>query len=360
MDIYSEYIQLARLAVSGRQEDAEMVLQRTLKRARKDRPDFEEQLKSLLSKLKREGGASTRRAPASAINSKNSNEFKYVFSPDRFNCFQPIWDEKIEAELQEVILEKEKAEDLRKLGVGPTRTMLFTGPPGVGKTLAANWLAEKVNKDIVVLDLAAVMSSYLGQTGNNLKKVVEEAGESGSILFLDEFDAIAKRRGDEGDIGELKRLVNVLLQSLDSWSRDGLLIAATNHPEMLDRAVWRRFDRVVEFGNPDVGNILKLMKTRIVYSGARVNESLIKAASKALEGCSYSDVDNWISSVFRASVVNGVEVEDKLLERASDKIGKLPSEERLQLACDLTKAGMSQRKASMISGVSRDTIRKHL
>lgn len=337
-----------------------MVLHRTLRKARKDRPDFEEQLKSLLSKIKGEGGASTRRAPASSINAESYNSLKYVFSPENFNGFQPIWDNKIEAELQEVILEKEKAEDLRRLGVGPTRTMLFTGPPGVGKTLAANWLAERVGKSIIVLDLAAVMSSYLGQTGNNLKKVIEEAGNSGSVLFLDEFDAIAKRRGDDGDIGELKRLVNVLLQSLDSWSKDGLLIAATNHPEMLDRAVWRRFDRVVEFDNPDIEHIFKLIKGRVVYSGVEVNDSLIKTASKTLEGCSYSDVDNWVSSVFRASVVNGVEVEEKFLERVSVKIGKLSAEERLQLACDLTKSGMSQRKASTISGVSRDTIRKHL
>lgn len=360
MDIYSEYVQLARIAVSGRQEDAKMFLQRTLRRAKKDRPDFEEQLKSLLGRLKKEGAPSTKRAPTPAISSHPQNGVQHVFRPERFENIRPVWDKKIEGELNEVILEREKSDELEKLGVGPARTILFTGPPGVGKTLAANWLAHKINKEIVVLDLAAVMSSYLGQTGNNLKKVIEEAGTSGTILFLDEFDAIAKKRGDDGDVGELKRLVNVLLQSLDAWSKDGLLIAATNHPEMLDRAVWRRFDKVVEFENPDAEHIFKLMSERLSVSGTKINESLMKAASKSLEGYSYSDVNNWISSVFRASVVSGTKVEDKFAERVSERLGELTADERLKLACDLTSSGLSQRKAAVISGVSRDTIRKHL
>ncbi|MDI4639178.1 MULTISPECIES: ATP-binding protein [Halomonadaceae] len=360
MDIYSEYVQLARLAVSGRQDDAKMFLQRTLRRAKKDRPDFEEQLKSLLSKLEKEGAPSTKRATTPAISSQSRISAQHVFTPDKFEGVRPIWDEKIENELSGVVLEREKVDELAKLGVGPTRTILFTGPPGVGKTMAANWLAHRIKKEIVVLDLAAVMSSYLGQTGNNLKKVVEEAGESGAILFLDEFDAIAKKRGDDGDIGELKRLVNVLLQSLDAWSKDGLLIAATNHPEMLDRAVWRRFDRVVEFDTPDAEHVFKLMNERVSASGAKINESLMKAASKSLEGQSYSDVNNWLSSVFRASVVSGTKVEEKFAERVSERLGALTAEERLKLACDLTSSGLSQRKAAVISGVSRDTIRKHL
>jgi len=94
------------------------------------------------------------------------------------------------------------------------------------------------------------MSSFLGKTGSNIRVVLDFARRQPCVLLLDEFDAITKRRDDSAEIGELKRLVTVLIQAIDEWPADGLLVAATNHPELLDPAIWRRFDRVVEFPLP--------------------------------------------------------------------------------------------------------------
>src|ERR1700733_11402427 len=132
----------------------------------------------------------------------------------------------------------------------PTKSALFVGPPGVGKTLAARWIAKKLNRPLIVLDLSAVMSSFLGRTGNNVRNVLDYAKGVECIFLLDEFDAIAKRRDDAVEVGELKRLVTVLLQEIDEWPSSGILIAATNHPELLDPAVWRRFDLIVKFPMP--------------------------------------------------------------------------------------------------------------
>lgn len=129
--------------------------------------------------------------------------------------------------------------------------MVFTGPPGVGKTLAARWLAVQLHRPLLILDLASVMSSFLGRTGSNLRNVMDYAKSVECVLLLDEFDAIAKRRDDNGEIGELKRLVTVLLQEIDDWPVGGLLVAATNHGSLLDPAAWRRFEVQIDFPLPN-------------------------------------------------------------------------------------------------------------
>ena len=102
----------------------------------------------------------------------------------------------------------------------PTRSALFTGPPGVGKTLAAKWMARELGQPLAILDLSAVMSSFLGRTGSNVRAVLDFARDRRCILLLDEFDAVAKRRDDTSEIGELKRLVTVLLQEIDGMANE--------------------------------------------------------------------------------------------------------------------------------------------
>ncbi len=104
-----------------------------------------------------------------------------------------------------------------KVGLQPTKTVLFMGDSGVGKTLAARWLAYELKLLLLTLGLSAVMSSYLGCTGSNLRHVLDFAKNTDYVLLLDELNAVAKRRDDKGEIGELKRLVTVLLQQLDNW-----------------------------------------------------------------------------------------------------------------------------------------------
>ena len=159
----------------------------------------------------------------------------------------PVWPAEVAAPLRELVEQWRQAEALYAADLHPARTVLLSGPPGTGKTLAARWLAREIDLPLVTLNLASVMNSFLGRTGQNLAQVLEYGRGTECILLLDEFDALAKRRDDAQDVGELKRVVNVLLQAVDEWPGTSLLVAATNHPELLDRAMFRRFDLVVEF-----------------------------------------------------------------------------------------------------------------
>ena len=120
-------------------------------------------------------------------------------------------------------------------------SFLMYGPPGTGKSRLARYLAQELGLDLYVARLDGLISSFLGSTSKNIRALFEFASKSPCVLFLDEFDAIAKLRGDSQELGELKRVVNSFLQNLDSLGNQSIVVAATNHEELLDSAVWRRF-----------------------------------------------------------------------------------------------------------------------
>lgn len=130
-------------------------------------------------------------------------------------------------------------------------SLLVYGPPGTGKTRLARYLSRELGLDMYVARLDGLVSSYLGSTAKNIRAVFEFAAKRPCILFLDEFDAIAKLRGDSHELGELKRVVNSFMQNLDTVGRQSIMVAATNHEELLDAAVWRRFAYRLELGLPD-------------------------------------------------------------------------------------------------------------
>lgn len=170
---------------------------------------------------------------------------------DTASVVKPILNEATEKRFQGILEEWKMTERLEKAGLKPTRTLFFVGAPGIGKTLSAYWLAKALELPLYRIDLATIVSSYLGQTGNNLKSALLFARKKPMVLLLDEIDALAKKRDDDMDVGEVKRIVTVLLQEIDSWPSSSMLIAATNNPELVDPALWRRFDEEFSFSLPD-------------------------------------------------------------------------------------------------------------
>lgn len=171
--------------------------------------------------------------------------------------------------LNEILIEHNRADVLRSYGLQPAQKLLFCGPPGCGKTLASEVIAHSLSLPLVLVRLDSVISSFLGETAANLRKVFDYIAKYPAVALFDEFDALAKDRGDAADHGELKRSVNAVLQMMDGYRGESILIATTNYESLLDHAVWRRFDEVVRFEMPDLEQISQLLALKL--SGVRRN-----------------------------------------------------------------------------------------
>ena len=153
--------------------------------------------------------------------------------------------------IEQILQENEKNEKLIQHRLPPANRLLLCGPPGCGKTMTANAIAHELGLPMAYVRLDGLISSYLGQTSVNLRKVFDSVKGKRIVLFLDEFDAIAKKRDDENEMGELKRVVTALLQNFDNMPPNVFLIAATNHEHLLDPAIWRRFNYIINLSYPD-------------------------------------------------------------------------------------------------------------
>lgn len=354
----TDFVQLARLALSGAKEDVHLFLRRIAKRHRERHPSLAKDVLELLrhsptrvSPLRKEG------VVAVPVDSDSRFQLLRIEQSPRPEV-EPVFAPAVAADLGTLVGERKEFTRLHTAGLDPTRTVLFTGPPGVGKTLAARWLAREIGAPLLILDLSAVMSSFLGRTGNNVRQVIEYAKGMECVLLLDELDAIAKRRDDVTEIGELKRLVTVLLQEIDGWPPEGLIVAATNHPSLLDPAVWRRFERVVTFPMPDT-NGLEMAIRRFLASDADSVVGLERALAVGLQGLSYSDVERLVVGARRAAAVDGLPLRDRLVSLLQERVKALSKKDRSELAVQLiANGGISQRDAYEFTGVSRDTIRK--
>lgn len=356
----AQLVHLARLALAGRAQDVRLHLRRVARRYQTLLPAFSNEVVALLREAPTRSSP-LRRSEAPAVPVDQDSRLQLVrheLSPSL--DVEPIFEPSTRSRLGQLVVERRSAEKLLASGLTPTRSVLFTGPPGVGKSLAARWVSRELGLPLLTLDLSAVMSSFLGRTGNNLRFVLDYAKGTECVLLLDELDAIAKRRDDATEVGELKRLVTVLLQEIDDWPSEGLLIAATNHPDLLDPAVWRRFELKVDFHLPEADGVRQAIDIFMGADAARLNgwrEILVGA----LAGASFSDIERELSQVRRGSAVGEAPIETLLGGVVERRLGALSRQERAGLTARLVRDGkMSAREVNKLTGVSRDTIRKAL
>jgi SpoVK/Ycf46/Vps4 family AAA+-type ATPase len=190
--------------------------------------------------------------------------------------------------LLRVIAENRSRERLERFGVSPRRRLLFHGAPGCGKTLAAAVLAGEMGLPLMTVRFDALFSRFLGATAVQLRAIFAEMPRRPGVYLFDEFDAVAKARGDSQDVGEMNRVVTAFLQLVDADVSGSILVAATNHVELLDRAVFRRFDVIVPFDKPTREQLVELLKLRLSTVGLS-NEAAERLTGNA-EGWSFADV----------------------------------------------------------------------
>ena len=253
-------------------------------------------------------------------------------------------------------------ERMMSVGLDFRTTLLLYGPPGCGKTSAAKYLASVLNLPLITARFDTLISSLLGNTAKNIHRIFEFAKKQPCILFLDEFDAIAKARDDAHELGELKRVVNSLLQNIDDFSQEGILIAATNHADMLDSAVWRRFQTIIELPTPGNDEIRRFINQfpKVVNEGS-ITESQWKTIINAMTGLSYSDIKDIVQNMLKKAVLKSkteIESADYLVEIfIFNNHGNYGQDEIIHY---LYENGVAQKQIGRYFSISERQVRNHL
>jgi SpoVK/Ycf46/Vps4 family AAA+-type ATPase len=216
-----------------------------------------------------------------------------------------VLDSLTENMVEEFILNVSSADLLISEGVGVNSSLLVHGPPGCGKTELGRFIAARLNLPLLTARTDTLISSYLGSTAKNLRLLFDHAASRPCILFLDEFDAIAKLRDDRHELGELKRVVVSLLQNIDALPRGTVLLAATNHEHLLDSAVWRRFAYRIKIGLPDIECRRRLFAK---FLDSPVEDRLADKLAHASEGFSGSDIREICEASRRHSIINRLSI----------------------------------------------------
>ncbi|SDD68522.1 ATPase family associated with various cellular activities (AAA) [Paenibacillus sp. UNCCL117] len=182
----------------------------------------------------------------------------------------------------------------------PNKIVMF-GPPGTGKTLTAFYMAQRLELPLIVVRLDAVINSFLGETASNVRKLFDYAKSSPCVLFLDEFDAIARTRENNDEVKEMSRVVNTLLQCLDEFEGGSVLMAATNLEEELDHAVWRRFDTRMTYRLPDDADREEYV--RLMAAGFEHEKGVAEKAVDLLQGTSFADMEQIYLKAKRKAII---------------------------------------------------------
>ncbi|GMG82563.1 ATP-binding protein [Paralimibaculum aggregatum] len=236
---------------------------------------------------------------------------------------KPVYGRAAQETIEGLLGEWRNGGALQAIGVEPTRSLLVYGPPGTGKTLTAHYIAEQLGLPMVTARIDGLISSFLGTTARNIANLFDFANRYACVLLLDEFDALAKLRDDPHEIGEIKRVVNTLLQNLDRRRAFGITIAITNHDGLLDPAVWRRFETQLFIGEPE--NVAREALIIRFLEPIIVDKATVRVFSYCLPGRSGADLERICRSVKRSVVMASEEPDASALFKAlSQVLGRMP------------------------------------
>lgn len=237
--------------------------------------------------------------------SRSESEFYLEILP-RKKCSDLILPKDVRDQCKDLIAEQHRVSLLRAYNLEPRNRILMVGPPGNGKTSLAEGIAEALSVPLIVVKYDGIVGSYLGETASNIRKVMNYAKSRKCVLFFDEFETLGKERGDVHETGEIKRVVSSLLLQIDSLPSHVVVIGATNHPELLDRAVWRRFQVKIELPMPTPQGIFLWLETFEKRSNFTFGMSL-KVLAKRLSkySLSFAEIEEFGVSVLRQYILHG-------------------------------------------------------
>ena len=213
-----------------------------------------------------------------------------------------VLDQDIYERLTRITKEQRQGAKLRSHGLIPRKKMLFVGPPGTGKTMSASVLAGELGLPLFVVRLEGLITKFMGETAAKLRLIFDALAQTRGVYFFDEFDSIGSQRGQANDVGEIRRVLNSFLQMIEQDTSDSLILAATNHPDILDYALFRRFDDVVRFKLPDKTLAIRLIKTKLAaFPTSRIIWKQVAACAKDL---SFADIAGACEDAIKDAIVN--------------------------------------------------------
>lgn len=272
---------------------------------------------------------------------------------------QLFYSDEVTNAFQQIIQEWKSVDLLAKVGMTPSRRILLYGPPGCGKTIAGCALAKTINMPVAYVRMDGLFSSFLGQTSANLRRIFESVVSPPRVLFLDEFDAVAKKRDDNQEIGEIKRIVISLLQNLDFLSPEVLVIAATNHEHILDTAIWRRFDISLSIGYPEKNERKKMLETWLRDHNVYENVD-IEQLAMITEHLSVSRIKDIVfHAIKRALIMRGtqdVSTDDFIQQMILMEGYRQSKKSLLSFAQKLRTANITLNNIEKITGIPKSTI----
>lgn len=227
----------------------------------------------------------------------------------------------LEQRLKRIVVEQRQQHRLREHGLSPRRKILLIGPPGSGKTMTAAALAGELSLPLFTVLFETLITRFMGETASKLRLVFDAMASTRGVYFFDEFDAIGARRAERNDVGEIRRVLNSFLQFLERDDSDGLIIAATNHPELLDPALFRRFDDVIQYALPD--NLITQRIIRQRLSTFKTPSIDWQAAAEACGGMSQAEITRAADEAAKRAVL------DDRMEVTDSDLGKAIAERKL-------------------------------
>lgn len=231
--------------------------------ARSGHNRFAQELRELVDEVRLKSAEPSRRAPTPLVQPRGELAGLVTATYPKTRLSEMLLEDELSSKLSQVLREQQQSSRLRQFGFQPLRKLLLVGPPGTGKTMTASALAGELSLPLMTIQFHGIITKFMGETAAKLRLVFDAMTNARAVYFFDEFDALGAQRGSGNDVGEARRILNSFLQFLEQDQSDSLILAATNHVGLLDRALFRRFDSVLDYLLPSKELAVQVIQARL-------------------------------------------------------------------------------------------------